>query len=101
VLESRASIVLHRKVRWASATIRLTVLADDQEVAKLRIGETVAVDVSPGLHFVKVTYRSREVKYRNRQGALPVTVGPNETVRVNLWMTSNPFRVALTAEEPR
>jgi hypothetical protein len=97
MLDSRASIVLHRKVRWASATIRLTVLADDQEVAKLRIGKTVAIDVSPGLHFVKVMYRNREVKYRNREGALPVTVGPNGTVRVNLWMTSHPFRVMLVA----
>jgi hypothetical protein len=101
MLDSRASIVLHRKVRWASSTIRLTVLADDLEVAKLRIGETVAIDVSPGLHIVKVMYRNREVRYRNRQGALPVTVGQNESVRVNLWMTSNPFRVMLIAEEPR
>src|ERR1700678_90006 len=37
MVDSQASIVLHRKVRWASATITLAVLVDDQEVAKLRI----------------------------------------------------------------
>ena len=101
MLDSRASIVVHRKVRWASATIQFTVLVDDQEAAKLRIGNTVAIDVSPGLHVVKVMYRNREVKYHNREGSLRLTVGPNETVRVNLWMNSQPSRVMLTAEKPR
>jgi hypothetical protein len=101
MVDSRTSILLHRKVRWASSTIALTVLVDDQEVAKLRIGNTVATDVSPGLHVVKGTYCNREVRYRNRKEALRITVEPNETVRVNVWATSHPFRVMLTAKKPR
>jgi hypothetical protein len=95
-----ATIVLHRKVSWSSSTVQLAVRVDDQEVARLKIGNTVAVDVTPGPHTVKVMYRNREVKYRNRTGPLTVEVGPDETLRVNLRTTGQPIRVELTADKP-
>jgi hypothetical protein len=95
-----ATIVFHRKLSWASAALRLAVCVDDLEVAKLGIGKTVAIDVSPGSHVVKVMYSNREVKYSNRAGSLPVAVGPHETLPVNLRTNAQPFKVELTADEP-
>jgi hypothetical protein len=98
--DGNASIVFHRKLSWASSAIRLAVCLDDLEVAKLRIGNSVAVDASPGSHVVKVMYGNREVKYSNRTGSLPVEVGPDDTLRVNLRTTAHPFKVELTADKP-
>jgi hypothetical protein len=98
--DGNASIAFHRKLSWASSALALAVRLDDLEVAKLRVGNTLAVDVAPGSHAVKVMYGNREVKYSNRTGSLPLSVGPNETLRVNFKTTGHPLRVELTADEP-
>lgn len=98
--DGSATIVFHRRLSWTSAAVQLAVRVDDREVAKLRIGNTVAVDVAPGSHAVKVMYGNREVKYSNRTGPATVEVGPGETLRVNLRTTPHPFSVELTTDKP-
>ncbi len=93
----RASIEIHRKVRTTNAAGRYTVLIDDQEVAKLWIGNTVVVDVSPGTHVVS----AKTSPFSKPQGHLQVTVGPNETIRINLQITGAVMaKPKLTVEKP-